>query len=259
MNILITAGGTAEKIDEVRKISNMATGRLGSLIADTMLHTEDIEVTYLCSEDALTPQSNRAKVLHISNVQSLKNALEKLLCEKKYDAVIHSMAISDYTVKYSVSSDELEKYLTDYLLQSSTELGNREQLSFCIHQALSGYHILQAEKKISSDIERLYLCLEKTPKLIRLFKQLQPEAVLVGFKLLVDVEEADLLKAAEKLMNDNQCDFVLANDKRNIDSMRHEGILVGTDHTRQYLHTKQEIADAISKCVVQAIKRRRDQ
>ena len=34
INILITAGGTSEPIDSVRSISNTATGRLGSLIAD---------------------------------------------------------------------------------------------------------------------------------------------------------------------------------------------------------------------------------
>ncbi|MFO7160860.1 MAG: phosphopantothenoylcysteine decarboxylase, partial [[Clostridium] cellulosi] len=34
MNVLITAGGTTENIDPVRKIKNTATGRLGSLIAE---------------------------------------------------------------------------------------------------------------------------------------------------------------------------------------------------------------------------------
>ncbi|MDR1596547.1 MAG: phosphopantothenoylcysteine synthase, partial [Treponema sp.] len=31
MNILISAGGTRERIDSVRSITNTATGRLGSL------------------------------------------------------------------------------------------------------------------------------------------------------------------------------------------------------------------------------------
>ncbi len=259
MNILITAGGTAEKIDEVRKISNMATGRLGSIIADTMLNNEDINVTYLCSEDALTPQNNRAKVLYIDNVQSLKSTVEKLLREQVFDAIIHSMAISDYTVKYSAPFEDLEQYLANYLsLNNSTELRNEEQLQLRLHQALSEYRGQQAAPKISSDIERLFLCLEKAPKIIRLFKQLQPKAVLVGFKLLVDVDEAELLKAAGKLMKDNQCDFVLANDKRNIDAKHHAGILLEADQSRQYLNTKQEIADAITKCIVQTIKGRKE-
>ena len=34
--IIVTAGGTRERIDEVRSITNGATGRLGSLIADEL-------------------------------------------------------------------------------------------------------------------------------------------------------------------------------------------------------------------------------
>ena len=59
MDILITAGGTSERIDEVRKISNIATGRLGSLIADAFLQ-KDTDVTYLCTEGAILPKSKKA-------------------------------------------------------------------------------------------------------------------------------------------------------------------------------------------------------
>lgn len=34
MKILITAGGTTEKIDQVRAITNHSTGRLGQALAD---------------------------------------------------------------------------------------------------------------------------------------------------------------------------------------------------------------------------------
>ncbi len=250
MNILITAGGTAEKIDEVRRISNMATGRLGSLIADTLLSMEGTSITYLCSEDALIPQNNRAKILRIDNVQNLKLTLEKLLEEQIFDAIIHSMAISDYTVKYSAASEELEKFLANSLSQNNTDINNQKQLLALLHEALSEYTGQQNSPKISSDIEQLFLCLEKTPKIIKLFKQLQPEAVLVGFKLLAGAKECDLLQAASKLMKDNKCDFVLANDKRDINEDRHAGILLGSDQTKQYLYTKQEIANAISRSVV---------
>jgi phosphopantothenate-cysteine ligase len=235
----------------------MATGRLGSLIADTLLNMEGTSVTYLCSEDALTPQNNRAEVLRIDNVQNLKITLEKLLQEQVFDAIIHSMAISDYTVKYSAASEELEQFLVKSLSQNNTDIRNQEQLLARLHQALSEYQGQKASPKISSDIEQLFLCLEKTPKIIRLFKQLQPEAILVGFKLLAGAEESDLLQAARKLMNENKCDFVLANDKRSIDAEHHAGILLGSDQTLQYLYTKQEIANAISKSVVQTIEGRK--
>ena len=35
--IIITAGGTSEKIDNVRKITNSSTGKLGKLIAEHLM------------------------------------------------------------------------------------------------------------------------------------------------------------------------------------------------------------------------------
>ena len=37
MNILITSGGTNEKIDRVRSITNHSTGQLGKVITETFL------------------------------------------------------------------------------------------------------------------------------------------------------------------------------------------------------------------------------
>ena len=37
MNILITSGGTSEKIDQVRSITNHSTGQLGKMIAERFL------------------------------------------------------------------------------------------------------------------------------------------------------------------------------------------------------------------------------
>ncbi len=253
MNILITAGGTSERIDEVRKISNIATGRLGSLIADAFLQ-KDTAVTYLCTEGAILPKSKKARILYVDDVQSLKLTLEGLFREQRFDAVIHSMAVSDYSVKFSVTSYELADYLTDSLMKINNQPVSREQFLAQINLTLSEYAVNQTPAKISSEIENLYLCLEKTPKIIRIFKEHQPDTVLVGFKLLANANEEELLIAAKKLMHTNHCDYVLANDKRDIDSAHHAGILIGTDRTVGRFNTKQEIADAIVDCVIQKIK-----
>jgi phosphopantothenate-cysteine ligase len=256
MNILITAGGTSEKIDEVRTITNMATGRLGSLTAEAFLRKEDAAVTYVCSMNAALPQDKRANTIRIRDVRDLVSTLEKLLREQTFDAVIHSMAVSDYAVKYSAPIDELACFLAERLT-AEADRGNGKQLSSQIRLALSEYAGSRNTPKISSDIENLFLCLEKTPKVIGLFKKLQPDAVLVGFKLLAGVEENDLLLAAKKLMAANRCDFVLANDKRQISGDRHAGILIGTDGSLLRLSTKQEIADAIAGSVIQKIRERK--
>lgn len=49
--VIITAGGTSERIDNVRKITNSSTGKLGCTIANEILSTlEDVEIYYICSK-----------------------------------------------------------------------------------------------------------------------------------------------------------------------------------------------------------------
>lgn len=259
MNILITAGGTSERIDQVRTITNKATGRLGSMIADKFLDIQGISVTYVCPKDAIKPQNSRAEILYIDNVKSLQCTIDSLLKERSFDGVVHSMAVSDYAVKYSVPSDIISDFITEYLKRNNSNINNSninntDAFSAQIQSALLLYHDNNSSKKISSDIESLILCLEKTPKIIKLFKQLQPDTVLVGFKLLVDVEEEQLLHAAYKQMAENKCDFVLANDLKNIDDKTHVGILIGSDNKSIRLNTKAEIAKAITDNVIIKIK-----
>lgn len=254
MNILITAGGTSEKIDQVRTISNKATGRLGSMIADNFLNMQGVSVTYVCPKDAITPQNSLAEIHFIDNVQSLQFTIEKLLKERSFDAVVHSMAVSDYSVKYSVPSDNIANFIAENLQLNYSRIDNIESISEQIHSALLSYQANESSKKISSDIENLFIGLEKTPKIIRLFKMLQPNTILVGFKLLVDVDEEQLFLVAKKLMDVNKCDFVLANDQQNIDDKTHVGFLIGADKTCLRLSTKSEIARAIVDNVIQKIK-----
>ena len=257
MKILITAGGTSERIDEVRNISNIATGRLGSLIADGFLRETDTDVIYLCSEGASLPNNEKAHILYVDNVHNLKLMLEKLLLEQKFDTVIHSMAVSDYAIKFSATSDELAYYLAESLMKTCNNRESNGQLLTQINRLLSECTGNQVPGKISSDIENLYLCLKKTPKVISIFKELQPDTILVGFKLLAYAKEEELLLAANKLMRTNHCDFVLANDKRMIDATRHVGHLIGADQSMRRFNTKQEIADAIVECVKQKIKEKK--
>ncbi len=48
MNIVITAGCTSEKIDNVRKITNSSSGKLGMIIANEILnkYEDEIDIIY---------------------------------------------------------------------------------------------------------------------------------------------------------------------------------------------------------------------
>ena len=47
-NIIITAGPTNERIDAVMKITNMSTGALGAVLADTLLAKNEDEIDTIC-------------------------------------------------------------------------------------------------------------------------------------------------------------------------------------------------------------------
>ncbi|MCL2752578.1 MAG: hypothetical protein FWE44_00335 [Defluviitaleaceae bacterium] len=94
--ILITAGGTIEKIDAVRSIINDSTGQLGAEIAKVFT-LAGCEVFYIKGKNALMP--NCGNIVEIESAKDLDVALENILMKQKIDAVIHAMAVSDYGVK----------------------------------------------------------------------------------------------------------------------------------------------------------------
>ncbi|MCL1815082.1 MAG: phosphopantothenoylcysteine synthase, partial [Treponema sp.] len=69
LNILVTSGGTTEHIDAVRSISNMSTGKLGSIIAEKFAGESVVEkVFYVCSKKAFKPHSGKLEVVCVDNV-----------------------------------------------------------------------------------------------------------------------------------------------------------------------------------------------
>lgn len=247
MNILITAGGTQEKIDEVRYIANHSTGTLGAIIAETFVENPTVSVTYLHGASAIVPKHPSITSIPIFSTRDLETQLLQLLKQQTFDAVIHSMAVSDYTVENSISQDMLISSLITEL-ESDTSI-NKKSISKDLltkkFQEVFANTTSSTEKKISSDHQHLIMRLVKTPKIIEIIKKIQPETTLVGFKLLVDVTEEYLLDIAKKLLMKNNCDYVLANDLTNITGNKHKGLLLDKNNHVQTSETKQDIAKTI--------------
>lgn len=94
-NILITAGPTWVAIDNVRVISNIASGRTGCLLADK-LSGLGASVTLLLGAGEEKPFSKKVKVIRFKFFDELRDILIKQLKSKKFSTVIHSAAVSDY-------------------------------------------------------------------------------------------------------------------------------------------------------------------
>ena len=228
-NIIITAGGTSEKIDEVRVISNFSSGKLGLEVAKAFLESESADVEriyYLCDRNTNVPSDERVEVVRVMGAQGLLEALTHLLTTKKIDAVIHAMAVSDYTVKQVTT------------LKAIRSGGD------------AAHAVNMTEGKISSELDDLVIVLKKTPKVIGEIKKLQKDTILVGFKLLTGVAKDVLIDTGYQLLLKNDCSMVLANDLHEISEKNHVGYLIFQNGDYEKLTTKKQIAEAIVRNVV---------
>ncbi|MCL2111171.1 MAG: hypothetical protein FWH32_02745 [Clostridiales bacterium] len=255
MNILITAGGTSERIDDVRRITNLGTGALGARVAEAFagaLASEGQEccITYICSKGSVRP-SVSVDVRVADDVGAVEATVRQACAEREYDIVVHSMAIGDYRVR-AVSDAGL---MTGAVMERLSYLacGDSSSPEEAVRDALLSPPDIKAAK-ISSDKEDLVVVLERAPKIIALYRELAPRAVLVGFKLLSDASEDDLVSAACALLEKNGCDFVLANDMGTVRAGAHEGLLVGRSGTCERAESKEGIAGLIVRHALESVR-----
>lgn len=186
MKILITSGGTTEKIDQVRGITNHSSGRLGKKIAEKFLAVNH-QVTLVTTASAIKPKKHaNLSIIEITDVNNLIETLEPLV--KSHHVLIHSMAVSDYTPLYMTDLAEIEE--TNDLSQLLTKTNK--------------------ERKISSQADYQVLFLKKTPKVISLVKQWNPSIQLIAFKLLVNVSKEELFQVARSSLKKNQADYIFS-------------------------------------------------
>lgn len=215
MKVVITAGGTSEKIDNVRKITNSSTGKLGLCIANEFLKTvEDVEITYICSKETFCPNDDRVKIKRIIGVDDLEREVRNVLENNDIDVFIHSMAVSDYKVDYVSTLEKLK---------------NNEEFTM-------------TDNKISSSLSDLVIVLKPTKKIISIIKDISPNTYLVGFKLLDNVTKDKLIEVATNLMIKNKCNLVVANDLENIRNGRHIGYIIDEENNVIVAEGKDDIA-----------------
>ncbi len=132
--IVITAGGTVEKLDPVRYISNFSSGKMGVALAD---------VAYQMGADVtLVSTFNIEKPYNVVKVQSaIDMEKEVIKYNNNVDCIIMAAAVADYRVKdYSeqkmkkTSDDEITIQLVknpDILKKISAEKNATKIVGFC--------------------------------------------------------------------------------------------------------------------------------
>ena len=96
IKVLVTAGPTWVKIDRVRVISNIFTGKTGFLIARAF-RDRGFRVTLLLGPSVFCPQDKKINIIRFKYFEELRNLIVRELKDRNYKAVIHSAAISDFT------------------------------------------------------------------------------------------------------------------------------------------------------------------
>jgi len=253
INIAITAGGTSERIDDVRTITNMSTGKLGAVICDTLLSRipdEIGEIYYICSNKAIRPLENsKIQYVFIKGTYDLKEKVESLLKGTNIDFFIHSMAVSDYTTDYVSTTKNLVIEIGDTIWKCKDNM-SRSELYDLIDKVLQNPdNTVSCDKKMSSSENGLIIKLKQTPKVVSVIKPLQPSTTLIGFKLLSNVTEEELFNVAFDLLKKNNCDYVVANDLANIRKGEHKALIIDKLGNRILTNGKNDIAEQIVNIV----------
>ena len=95
MNCIVTAGPTYEPLDDVRRLTNFSTGRLGTELAN-FLAARGHKVILLIGDMATYGGERRAqRVETFTTTADLREKL-KALSAKKVDAIFHAAAVSDF-------------------------------------------------------------------------------------------------------------------------------------------------------------------
>jgi phosphopantothenoylcysteine decarboxylase/phosphopantothenate--cysteine ligase len=182
VNCIVTAGPTYEALDEVRRLTNFSTGRLGSELI-SFLTDRGHTGTLLIGQQATFRGQRRARhVQTFTTTADLHRRLQALSAEN-IDAVFHAAAVSDFTF--------------GQVWQRSAR-GEMKEIK-------SG--------KIPTRADGLLVELLPTPKVISELRGWFPQARLVGWKYEIEGDRAAVVAAAEKQMAENRTDACVANGR----------------------------------------------
>ncbi len=92
--VLVTVGGTSERIDAVRSITNQSSGRMGTAIVSEFLRAGS-KVTAVYGHSTYEPPDGAA-VTRVESAAQMAKAVNAHLKAKKYDILVMAAAVSDY-------------------------------------------------------------------------------------------------------------------------------------------------------------------
>jgi phosphopantothenate---cysteine ligase (CTP) len=181
VNCIVTAGPTYEPLDEVRRLTNFSTGKLGTELANFLV-ARGHQVGLLIGEAATYSGERKAqRVEFFTTTADLREKL-KVLSPKKVDAIFHTAAVSDFAPGRIFTPDATKKLVE-----------------------------IKLAKKISTRQGKLLVELLPTPKIISELRGWFPKTKIVGWKFEADGRRAEAIAAARAQLADCLTDLCVVN------------------------------------------------
>lgn len=228
MKILITSGGTKIPIDRVRSITNMSKGTFGSRIADAFFN-EGLKRFRNRNEDG--------------------NSIEKITFFMAKGSKLPTLqSINDDTYEDGYRPIEYVEYSTfdDYKNGIEKLLTEETYDIIVVAAAVSDYGVANYyDGKYRSREDDMCIKLVKLPKILPIMRNLAPNSIICGFKLLVDSTEDELVEAMKKQIAESDVDLVIGNDLRDIKADNHSLMVISkhNSNVRKYFQLPKDIRD----------------
>jgi phosphopantothenoylcysteine decarboxylase/phosphopantothenate--cysteine ligase len=181
MNCIVTAGPAYEPLDDVRRLTNFSTGRLGMTLANYLAARGHSVVLLLGEQATYTGERRAQRVESFSTTADLRAKL-KALAGKKVDAIFHAAAVSDFLFGRIFVPDAANKLVE-----------------------------IKSAKKISTRQGKLLAELLPTPKIIAELRGWFPQSKIVGWKYEADGKRAEALEAARRQIAECSTDLCVVN------------------------------------------------
>ena len=181
MNCIVTAGPTFEPLDDVRRLTNFSTGRLGTELAN-FLAARGHRVTLLIGESATYAGARRAQSVKVFSTTADLRARLQAFSGRKVDAIFHAAAVSDFGFGQMFAESKPGEFVAQ-----------------------------KKHRKISTRQGSLLVELVPTPKIIAALRGWFPKTKIIGWKFEADGSRASVLRAAERQLRDCATDYCVAN------------------------------------------------
>jgi len=208
MKILVTSGGTKIPIDLVRHIANMSKGTFPSAFSAEGLKNHGWDLMFFHAEGSRNPFEFTFSAK--DSETCLKKAEEMTSLYRASSSRYHPVTYKDFDSYASGLEKSIQEFQPDVVVLAA---------------AVSDYGAVPVQGKIRTGGD-MSIRLFPLPKIISRVREWAPNAALVGFKLLVNSSDEELIDAAHKSVLSNGCAMVVANDLRDIKNSQHRLLLV---------------------------------